>query len=140
MRRTIPAYIDLLCNGEHVLSRRLLETSVELCGALDGMMEGGGGGRDRGNASACGVPDPEESPQELRERALRALLATLLVLRVSPYWHRVAALQELFSWCLSLSARLDATRQSRSLRLKRAHRAGEMRRADGTPATETSSP
>ena len=149
MKRTIPAYIGLLCAGERELSRRLLETAVELSGALTGVSEhgspaaderdggrygrvaaprrngeyraaralseaspetcasGGGGGYRSGGCILAGA---EESPQELRERALRALLAALLVLRVSPYWHRVPALEELFSWCLSLSARLDAAR------------------------------
>lgn len=122
MAQTIPAYIGLLCAGERVLSKRLLQTAIDLAGALGEDAAGtdqdghshdrcgcGGGGTGRGRAPACsGEPDGEGELLLRRDRALQALLASLLVLRVSPYWRRVPELEKLFAWCISASARLEA--------------------------------
>lgn len=115
MRIAVQAYVGLLCAGERVLSKELLRTSIDLAAALRRpcVSSAGDRGGGRGPRIALAAQEPERDDCPLSRRrltlqlALRNLLTTLLLLRVTAYWRRVPLLEQLHLFCIAIAEETD---------------------------------
>lgn len=84
----IRSYVGLICCGELQRSRLLLSDSLRL------------------SAIASGGPSALGQGRSLSLLTIRNILATLLVLRATAYWRKVAALRELQDRCADVVTEL----------------------------------
>lgn len=106
----IRAYIGLLCCGEQVRSRRVLDDTMQISSIVAGGPSArfGLGGRPI-TAREAAATAANSLTRCLIYFSMRSLLASLLVLRATVYWERVPALRELQESCASVNDRLART-------------------------------
>lgn len=108
----IRSYIGLLGCGERERSRRLFKDTLE----ISALVAGGPSARLSPLLATVrpGSPGPAAGHGGAQSAALcmvlltlRSILATLLVLKASPYWRRVPVLDELQDHCAAVADLLD---------------------------------
>ena len=94
----IRSYVGLICCGELERSRRLLSDSLR----LSALVSGGPSARGQGRA--------------LSLLTVQNILATLLVLRATAYWRKIAPLRELQERCAAVVSELRDKASGRTAR------------------------